>query len=100
MKKQNVAEIVLYLTIGLIILIGYCLLMITYFKINPFKGYYIIVTLYMLICFILFPIMGQKVRKVIDDNRLLEIICIPIVDLSLAYVLAPFILLICYIGKK
>jgi hypothetical protein len=54
----------------------------------------------MLICFILFPIMGQKVRKVIDDNRLLEIICIPIVDLSLAYVLAPFILLICYIGKK
>ena len=93
MKKQNVAEIVLYLTIGLIILIGYCLLMITYFKINPFKGY-------MLICFILFPIMGQKVRKVIDDNRLLEIICIPIVDLSLAYVLAPFILLICYIGKK
>lgn len=100
MKKQNVAEIVLYLTIGLIILIGYCLLMIIYFKINPFKGYYIIVTLYMLICFILFPIMGQKVRKVIDDNRLLEIICIPIVDLSLAYVLAPFILLICYIGKK
>jgi hypothetical protein len=101
MKKRNLLDIVLYFIVGFVFLIGYYLLMTEYFKINPFKGYYIIITSYILICSILFPFTGQLVSEIFDKNRFLDEFTIPQFQLTIAYIFAPFILLLSlFIGKK
>lgn len=92
MKKQSLTEILLYLITGLVPLIGYYLLMREYFKVSPFEGYYLIITIYMIICYLLYPIAGMKLSKITSDKKLAQFITAK-TQLLFAFIFAPFIVI-------
>lgn len=55
MKKPSITQTILCLIIGLLPLTGYYFLMTEYFKVSPFEGYYWIPTIYLIICYVLYP---------------------------------------------
>lgn len=93
MKKQSLTEILLYLITGLLPLIGYYLLMNEYFKISPFEGYYLIITIYLIICYLLYPIAGMKLSKTTSDKKSAHFIPAK-TQLLFAFIFAPFIVFI------
>ena len=90
MKKHSLTEILLYLITGLVPLIGYYFLMREYFKVSPFEGYYLIITIYMIICYLLYPIAGMKLSKITSDKKLAQFITAK-TQLLFAFIFAPFI---------
>ena len=92
MKKHSLTEILLYLITGLLPLVGYYLLMNEYFKINPFEGYYLIITIYLIICYLLYPIAGMELSKATSDKKLAQFIT-PKTQLLFAFIFAPFIVI-------
>lgn len=92
MKKRSITEIILYLIVGLLPLMGYYFLMTEYFKINPFEGYYWIPTIYLIVCYFLFPISGMKLSESIVD-KLSDRLLMPQTKMILAFLFAPFIVI-------
>lgn len=92
MKKHSLTEILLYLITGLLPLIGYYLLMSEYFKVSPFEGYYLIITIYLIICYLLYPIAGIKLSERIV-NKALDRLLIPQSKMLIAFIFAPFIVI-------
>lgn len=92
MKKHSLTEILLYLITGLLPLIGYYLLMSEYFKVSPFEGYYLIITIYLIICYLLYPIAGMKLSERIV-NKALDRLLIPQSKMLIAFIFAPFIVI-------
>lgn len=93
MKKQSLTEILLYLITGLLPLIGYYLLMNEYFKISPFEGYYLIITIYLVICYLLYPLSGRKLSEDIV-NKASDRWLMPQSKMLIAFIFAPFIVFI------
>lgn len=92
MKKHSLTEILLYLITGLLPLIGYYLLMSEYFKVSPFEGYYLIITIYLIICYLLYPIAGIKLSETTSKKRSAQFIT-PKTQLLFAFIFAPFIVI-------
>ena len=92
MKKHSLTEILLYLITGLLPLIGYYLLMSEYFKVSPFEGYYFIITIYLIICYLLYPIAGMKLSEHIV-NKALDRLLMPQSKILIAFIFAPFIVI-------
>ena len=92
MKKHSLTEILLYLITGLLPLIGYYLLMNEYFKINPFEGYYLIITIYLIICYLLYPIAGMKLSEATSNKKSARLISAK-TQLLFAFIFAPFIVI-------
>lgn len=86
MKKHSLTEILLYLITGLLPLIGYYLLMSEYFKVSPFEGYYLIITIYLIICYLLYPIAGIKLSETTSKKRSAQF-----VQLRLSYYLPLYL---------
>ena len=92
MKKHSLTEILLYLITGLLFLIGYYLLMSEYFRVSPFEGYYLIITIYLIICYLLYPISGIKLSEHIV-NKALDRLLMPQSKMLIAFIFAPFIVI-------
>lgn len=92
MKKHSLTEILLYLITGLVPLIGYYFLMSEYFKVSPFEGYYLIITIYLIICYLLYPIAGIKLSEATSDKKLAQFITAK-TKLLFAFIFAPFIVI-------
>ena len=92
MKKHSLTEILLYLITGLLPLVGYYLLMNEYFKINPFEGYYLIITIYLIICYLLYPVAGIKLSEHIV-NKVSDRLLMPQSKMLIAFIFAPFIVI-------
>lgn len=92
MKKHSLTEILLYLITGLLPLIGYYLLMSEYFKVSPFEGYYLIITIYLIICYLLYPIAGIKLSETTSKKRSAQFVPAK-TQLLFAFVFAPFIVI-------
>lgn len=92
MKKHSLTEILLYLITGLLPLIGYYLLMSEYFKVSPFEGYYLIITIYLIICYLLYPIAGMKLSETTSKKRSAQFVPAK-TQLLFAFVFAPFIVI-------
>ena len=92
MKKHSLTEILLYLITGLLPLIGYYLLMSEYFKFSPFEGYYLIITIYLIICYLLYPIAGIKLSETTSKKRSAQFVPAK-TQLLFAFVFAPFIVI-------
>ena len=92
MKKHSLTEILLYLITGLLPLIGYYLLMSEYFKVSPFEGYYLIITIYLIICYLLYPIAGIKLSETTSKKRSAQFVPAK-ARLLFAFVFAPFIVI-------
>ena len=92
MKKHSLTEILLYLITGLIPLIGYYFLMNEYFKVSPFEGYYLILTIYFIICYLLYPIAGMELSEATSDKRSAQFITAK-TQLLFAFIFAPFIVI-------
>ena len=90
MKKHSLTEILLYLITGLLPLIGYYLLMSEYFKVSPFEGYYLIITIYLIICYLLYPIAGMKLSEATSNKKSAGLIPAK-TQLLFAFLFAPFI---------
>ena len=92
MKKHSLTEILLYLITGLLPLIGYYLLMSEYFRVSPFEGYYLIITIYLVICYLLYPISGIKLSENIV-NKAPDRLLMPQSKMLIAFIFAPFIVI-------
>lgn len=92
MKKRSLTEILLYLITGLLPLIGYYLLMSEYFRVSPFEGYYLIITIYLIICYLLYPIAGMKLSERIV-NKASDRLLMPQSKMLIAFIFAPFIVI-------
>lgn len=92
MKKHSLTEILLYLITGLLPLIGYYLLMSEYFKVSPFEEYYLIITIYLIICYLLYPIAGIKLSETTSKKRSAQFVPAK-TQLLFAFVFAPFIVI-------
>lgn len=92
MKKHSLTEILLYLITGLLFLIGYYLLMSEYFRVSPFEGYYLIITIYLIICYLLYPIAGIKLSETTSKKRSAQFVPAK-TQLLFAFVFAPFIVI-------
>lgn len=92
MKKHSLTEILLYLITGLLPIIGYYLLMSEYFKVSPFEGYYLIITIYLVICYLLYPIAGIKLSENIV-NKAPDRLLMPQSKMLIAFIFAPFIVI-------
>lgn len=92
MKKHSLTEILLYLITGLLPLIGYYLLMSEYFKVSPFEGYYLLITIYLIICYLLYPISGIKLSEHIV-NKASDRLLMPQSKMLIAFIFAPFIVI-------
>lgn len=90
MKKHSLTEILLYLITVLLPLIGYYFLMSEYFKVSPFEGCYLILTIYLIICYLLYPIAGMKLSKITSDKKSAQFIPAK-TQLLFAFIFAPFI---------
>ena len=92
MKKHSLTEILLYLITGLLFLIGYYLLMSEYFRVSPFEGYYLLITIYLIICYLLYPIAGMKLSERIV-NKASDRLLTPQSKMLIAFIFAPFIVI-------
>lgn len=92
MKKQSLTEILLYLITGLLPLIGYYFLMTEFFKVSPFEGYYLIPTVYLVICYLLYPVAGRKLSDATSDKKSAQFIPAK-TQLLFAFIFAPFIVI-------
>ncbi|MDD7463934.1 MAG: hypothetical protein SOW41_02565 [Anaerococcus sp.] len=92
MKKQSFIERLTYYLVGIFQFIVYYLLMTEFFKVNPFKGYFIILTIYLLISLILFPMAGKRLSEAIE-NKAVDRIFMNKSKMLVAYIFAPFILI-------
>lgn len=86
MKKQSLFEKVVYLVIGAVFFAAYYFLMTEYLKINPFRGWFIGLSVYFVLAIITFPISGKVLSEKIDVIWLNSKIIMPI-----AYIFAPII---------
>lgn len=93
MKKTSITETILYLITGLLPLIAYYLLMTEYFKISPFEGYYLILTIYLIVCYVLYPVAGRKLSESTANKKSADFIPGK-TQLLFAYIFAPFILIL------
>ena len=92
MKKHSLTEILLYLITGLLPLIGYYLLMSEYFRVSPFEGYYFIITIYLIICYLLYPVAGIKLSEATSDKKSAGFIPAK-TQLLFAFIFAPFVVI-------
>lgn len=92
MEKHSLTEILLYLITGLIPLVGYYLLMSEYFRVSPFEGYYLIITIYLVICYLLYPVAGIKLSEATSDKKFAGLISAK-TQLLFAFIFAPFIVI-------
>lgn len=92
MKKQSITELLLHLLIGLIFPIAYYFAMTMFFKVNPFEGYYRIPTIYIIVCYFLFPVAERKFSEATHDKNPYKWL-MPQTRMIMAYFLAPFILI-------
>lgn len=95
MKKQNLFEKVVYVTIGTVFFAAYYFLMTEYFKINPFTGWFIVLSVYFGMAVITFPISGKVLSEKIDVIGINSNIIMPI-----AYIFAPIISVFALIKSK
>lgn len=86
MKKQSLFEKVIYMVIGAVFFVAYYFLMTEYFKINPFAGWFIGLSIYFGLAVITFPISGKVLSEKIDVIGINSKIIMPI-----AYIFAPII---------
>lgn len=92
MKKHSLTEILLYLITGLLPLIGYYFVMTEYFKVSPFEGYSWILTIYLIICYLLYPLSGRKLSENIV-NKASDKLLMPQSKMLIAFIFAPFIVI-------
>lgn len=90
--KKNFWEIVLYYVVGLIYPVAYYLLMSEYFHKSIFDGAITILTIYILICYILYPFAGRIISDKTADKKM-SIFMESKSALFFAYLFGPFILL-------
>ncbi|MCI7238253.1 MAG: hypothetical protein MR512_01290 [Anaerococcus sp.] len=92
MKKQSITDLLLRLLIGLIFPIAYYFAMAMFFKVNPFEGYYWIPTIYIIVCYLLFPISERKFSEATHDKNPYKWLNHKI-NTIIPYLFAPFILI-------
>lgn len=89
MNKQSLLEKFIYYIVGIIFFISYYLLMTEFFKINPFQGSTIIITIYFLLAILTFPKAGNLLSDKIEDYMIAANVVMPV-----AYIAGPIMLLI------
>lgn len=92
MKKPIITQTILCLIIGLLPLTGYYFLMTEYFKVSPFEGYYWIPTIYLIICYVLYPSAVGKLSDSTFEKTSTEFISAKTI-MMLSFIFAPFILI-------
>lgn len=90
--KKNFWEIVIYYVVGLIYPIAYFLLMSEYFHRSVFDGAISILTIYILICYVLYPFSSKIVSDKTADKKSSIFLDSKSV-LFFAYLFGPFIML-------
>lgn len=95
MKKQSFFEKVVYIVIGAVFFAAYYFLMTEYFRINPFAGWFIGLSVYFGLAIITFPISGKILSEKIDVIGINSKIIMPI-----AYIFAPIISVFVLIKNK
>lgn len=95
MKKQSLFEKAVYVVIGAVFFAAYYFLMTEYFRINPFAGWSIGLSIYFGLAVITFPISGEVLSEKIDIIGINSNIIMPI-----AYIFAPIISIFILIKNK
>lgn len=90
--KNNFFETLIYYVVGLIYPVAYFLLMSEYFHKSAFHGWIIILTIYILVCYVLYPFSSRIVNKKTEDKKA-SIFLESKSVLFFAYLFGPFILL-------
>ena len=66
MSNQSWFEKIVYMVIGMAFFVSYYFLMTEFFKVNPFTGGYILLSIYFGLAIIAFPISGKILSDKID----------------------------------
>lgn len=97
-KKIDPFQIIMGLLIGAFLYFGYYMLMTEYFKKDPLKWPYIIISIYFVFATILFAYAHNKVSAWVEnnDNAIIDLLIIPQTIVLISYIFGPIILIIDY----
>lgn len=70
MKKIGGIYIFLSYFVGLVYLLAYYFLMTEFFKADPFTGIYLVISIYIVICYILFPWSWNHLYDLVENTPL------------------------------
>ena len=87
-------DIILDLLIGGFLYFGYYIVMIEYFKANPFTWPYILISIYFVVATTLFPYANNRVSAWVENSKVIDLLFIPQTSILIAYIFAPIIFII------
>lgn len=93
-SKITSFDIVMGLLIGAFFYFAYYVLATDFFKVDPFKFPYILISVYFAVATILFPYVSKRVSIWIDGNKAMSFLSTSKIAMPLAYIFAPIIFVI------
>ena len=88
-KEIDMFDIVLGLLIGGFLYFAYYTVMTEYFKANPFRWPYILISIYFVVATILFPYANNRVSAWVENSKVIDLLFIPQTSILIAYIFAP-----------
>lgn len=92
--KLDALDIVMGLLVGGFFYFAYYMLMTKYFKVEPFKMPYLLLSIYFVFATFLFPYVNNRMSAWIEENKVLEFLLISKISTPFSYVFAPIIYII------
>ena len=93
-KKMTPFNIIMGLLIGSLLYFGYYILMTEYFKVDPIKFPYLLISIYLGIAVTLLPYANNKVSSWVEHRQFVDSFLISQVSIPFAYVFAPIIFIV------
>lgn len=93
-KKMTPFNIIIGLLIGSLLYFGYYILMTDYFKLEPFKFPYLLISIYLGLAVILLPYANNKVSSWVEHKQFVDSFLISQVSIPFAYIFAPIIFIV------
>ncbi|MGO1469603.1 MAG: hypothetical protein ACTHW2_06250 [Tissierella sp.] len=93
-SKITSFDIIMGLLIGSFFYFAYYILMKDYFKVNPFRFPYILISIYLAIATLLFPYFSKRVSLWTEGNKTIRFLSTSKIAMPFAYIFAPIIFLI------
>lgn len=100
MKKDSNKEhmspffIILHLLIGGFFYFTYYILMTDYFKVDPFKFPYLLISIYFILATILSPYASINASNWLENKPIVGFLATPTIVMPISYVFAPIIFII------